>query len=39
VFAVKDSLIVDFVPMEDQNRPAKAELKYDVLLAPIGSSV
>ncbi|KIV86045.1 hypothetical protein PV11_01685 [Exophiala sideris] len=35
VFAVKDSLIVEFVPRKNDDK-AKYELKYDVLMAPIG---
>ena len=38
VFAVKDSLVVEFVPREGDER-AKKELKYDVLMAPIGSGL
>lgn len=34
VFAVKDSLLVEFVPRKNDER-AKFELKYDVLMAPI----
>lgn len=36
VFAVKDSLIVDFVPLKD-NPKATLELVYDITLAPLGS--
>jgi catechol 1,2-dioxygenase len=33
VFAVKESLIVDFVPLKN-NPKAVLELKYDIALAP-----
>ena len=33
VFAVKDSLVVDFKPLEGSPK-AQLELEYDVLLAP-----
>lgn len=33
VFAVKDDLVVDFVPFEGDPK-ATLELKYDVILAP-----
>lgn len=36
VFAVKDSLVVEFVPRKDDNQ-AKLELKYDVYMAPMDS--
>ena len=36
VFAVKDSLIVEFMPRKGDSQ-AKKELKYDVLVAPAGS--
>lgn len=39
VFAVKESLVVDFVPIEERDHKASVELEYDVLLAPVGSSV
>lgn len=35
VFAVKDSLIVDFVPRKDDPK-ASLELEYDVKLVPVG---
>jgi catechol 1,2-dioxygenase len=38
VFAVKESLIVDFVPIEDKDHQASTEVKYDVLLVPVESS-
>lgn len=38
VFAVKESLVVDFVPIKEKGHQAATEVKYDVLLAPIGSS-
>jgi catechol 1,2-dioxygenase len=34
VFAVKDSLIVEFTPRENDSE-AKFELKYDIMMAPI----
>ena len=34
VFAVKDSLIVEFVPRKNDDK-AKYELNYDILMAPI----
>lgn len=37
VFAVKDQLVVDFVPLKGNDK-AKLELKYDVLLAPQDSA-
>jgi catechol 1,2-dioxygenase len=37
VFAVKESLIVDFTPLKD-NPKATLELEYPVLLAPQGES-
>jgi catechol 1,2-dioxygenase len=37
VFAVKDSLIVDFIPLKE-NPKATLELDYPVLLAPQGES-
>ena len=37
VFAVKDSLIVDFVPRKDDPQ-ASLELNYDVKMAPSGKS-
>lgn len=37
VFAVKDSLVVEFVPRSDDKQATK-ELKYDVLIAPQSSS-
>jgi catechol 1,2-dioxygenase len=37
VFAVKDSLIVDFKPLEG-NPKATLELEYPIVLAPQGSS-
>lgn len=37
VFAVKDSLVVDFVPLEGDST-AKKQLKYDVLMAPMNSA-
>lgn len=36
VFAVKDSLIVEFVPRKGDSQ-ANFELKYDILMAPIDS--
>jgi catechol 1,2-dioxygenase len=36
VFAVKDSLIVDFVPLEGDST-AKKQLHYDVAMAPLNS--
>ena len=39
VFAVKDSLVVEFVPTKEQDSLAKSELKYDILMAPISSHV
>jgi catechol 1,2-dioxygenase len=36
VFAVKDSLVVEFVPREGDSN-AKKELKYDLLVAPISA--
>lgn len=36
VFAVKDSLVVDFLPREGDAQ-AKKELKYDIHMAPMGS--
>jgi hypothetical protein len=36
VFAVKDSLVVEFVPREGDQQ-AKTELKYDILMAPMNS--
>lgn len=36
VFAVKDSLVVEFVPREGDSQ-AKKELKYDLLVAPISA--
>jgi catechol 1,2-dioxygenase len=36
VFAVKDSLVVEFVPREGDQQ-AKRELKYDILMAPMNS--
>lgn len=33
VFAVKDQLVVDFVPIKGNDK-ASLELKYDILLAP-----
>jgi catechol 1,2-dioxygenase len=36
VFAVKDSLVVDFVPLEGDST-AKKQLKYDVFMAPLDS--
>ena len=33
VFAVKDSLIVEFVPRQNDDK-AKLELKYDINMAP-----
>jgi len=35
VFAVKDSLLVEFVPREGDSE-ANLELKYDILMAPVG---
>ena len=35
VFAVKDSLIVEFVPRKGDSK-ANFELRYDILMAPIG---
>lgn len=35
VFAVKDSLIVEFLPRENDDK-ATYELKYDILMAPVG---
>ena len=34
VFAVKDSLVVEFVPRKDDSK-ASLELKYDVAMAPV----
>jgi catechol 1,2-dioxygenase len=39
VFAVKESLIVDFVPIEDEGHQASTEVKYDVLLVPVESAM
>ena len=39
VFAVKESLIVDFVPIEDKDHQASTEVEYDVLLVPVESSM
>lgn len=36
MFAVKDSLIVEFVPRENDEQ-AKLELKYDILMVPINA--
>lgn len=36
VFAVKDSLVVDFVPLEG-DKTAKKQLKYDIMMAPLDS--
>lgn len=36
VFAVKDSLVVEFVPL-DGDKTAKKQLNYDVLMAPLNS--
>jgi len=36
VFAVKDSLVVDFVPREDDDQ-AQFELQYDIMMAPVSS--
>lgn len=36
VFAVKDSLVVEFVPRKGDEQ-AQFELKYDIALAPNGS--
>jgi catechol 1,2-dioxygenase len=36
VFAVKDSLVVEFVPRENDEQ-AKFELRYDIMMAPITS--
>lgn len=36
VFAVKDSLVVEFVPRKDDDQ-AKVELKYDIKMVPISS--
>ncbi|KIW99009.1 uncharacterized protein Z519_00672 [Cladophialophora bantiana CBS 173.52] len=36
VFAVKDSLIVEFVPRQGDEK-AKKELKYDILMAPLSA--
>jgi catechol 1,2-dioxygenase len=38
VFAVKESLIVDFVPIKKEGHRAKTEVRYDVLLMPVESS-
>ena len=35
VFAVKDSLVVEFVPRKDDFK-ASSELQYDVSMAPVG---
>lgn len=37
VFAVKDSLVVEFMPREGDSQ-AKKELKYDIMVAPAGSN-
>lgn len=37
VFAVKNSLLVDFVPLEG-NKQAKLQLEYDIKLIPNGNS-
>ena len=34
VFAVKDSLVVEFVPRQNDPK-AKKELRYDIALAPL----
>jgi catechol 1,2-dioxygenase len=41
VFAVKESLIVDFVPIgdEDEGHRASTEVEYDVLLVPVESAM
>lgn len=36
VFAVKDSLVVEFVPRKGDDR-AQLELKYDILMVPLES--
>lgn len=36
VFAVKDSLVVEFVPLEGDST-AKKQLQYDVMMAPMDS--
>ena len=36
VFAVKDSLLVEFIPRQNDDQ-AKLELKYDVHMAPLSS--
>lgn len=36
VFAVKDSLVVEFIERKGDSQ-AKKELKYDILMAPSGS--
>ena len=38
VFAVKDSLVVEFQPRNAQDGTAELELVYDIQLAPEGSS-
>ena len=38
VFAVKESLIVDFVPTQDKDNEASSTVEYNVLLVPVGSS-
>lgn len=36
VFAVKDSLVVEFVPLEG-DKTANKQLNYDVMMAPLDS--
>ena len=38
VFAVKDSLIVEFVKRTEVDEKAKLELVYDIFMAQVGSS-
>ena len=38
VFAVKESLIVDFMPTQDKDNEASSTVEYNVLLVPVGSS-
>ncbi|KAK3704135.1 hypothetical protein LTR37_013975 [Vermiconidia calcicola] len=39
VFAVKDSLTVEFVPRKGNDSMARSELQYDILMAPMNSDV
>ena len=37
VFAVKDTLVVEFVPRKTEDKQAKLELEYDIKMAPMSS--